>query len=455
MLHSGYPPSRKRAHISHLPRSESPEKARPALFDRVLRRSGASDISRRTFLTWMGATAALLTSGIPLVRASAAHAVKVGCVLPEKGPLAGEARSLVAGFELFMKERGREEPPVEIVRKDPGPSEENSLEALASLLVDKEVRFLIGPLSLEASEKAIHAVAGAEVIFFVSNPSVRLVAGEMCLSQSFRLCGNTYQCAQPLAPWAIKNIGLKAFLTGTDDWMENEQADFFALGIERGGGMFADRVMVPEGSGGFKEVFEEVRRTQPHFLFASFRDKHAQAFLKAFRNASPRLSQPIIGPCSLVEFPQQPSGEARNAVGLRTLTTIKNPKTIIDLIREKLDRRISHVSRAAEGYDIAQIICRAAKNSGEPSNDLSPTIKAIEEMKVEGFRGKVHFDKNHEAVLNMMVQEWELKDRALHPKIVDDLGPVASPDFGCGRVGFPKRPDMEPREPEQPDDDLE
>lgn len=455
MLHSRYPSGRKHTQVCDCPHPESPKKAQPAPHERALGGPWAVDISRRTFLTWMGVTAALLTGGVPHVRASEPRAAKVGFVLPEEGPLAGEARSLAAGFELFVREKGREAP-LEIVKKDPGPSEENTLEVLASLLMNKEVQFLIGPLSLGAAEKAVHAVAGTEVIFFVCNPSVRLVPGEMCLSQSFRLCGSTYQYGQPLAPWAVKNIGLKAFITGTDDWMGNEQADFFALGIEKGGGLFADRIMVPEGAaGGLREVIEAVRATNPDFLFASFRDKHAQAFLKAFRKASPGLRQPIIGPNSLVEFPQQLSGDTRNAVGLRTLTTIRDPKALTDLIREKLDKRISHVSRAAEGYDIAQIICRAVLNLQAETSDLSRLIKVIEDMEVEGFRGKVRFDKNHEAILNMMVQEWELRGRTLYPKIVDDLGPISSPDFGCGRVGFPKRPDADSREPEQAGDDSE
>jgi len=417
---------------------------------------GTTTLSRRDLLVWAAISAGALLLGGGAARAQKARLTKVGFVIPETGPLAGEARSLYAGFQLFLQERRNELPSLEILKKDPGPKEENALEVLTGLVMNEEVQFLVGPLSLKAATKAVHAVAEAKTILFVTNSSVRLVGGEMCLPQAFRVGGNTYQAAQPLAPWAVKHVGSKVFLTGEDDWLGNEQADFFAAGFERSGGMFVDRIMVGEGSPDIKELLTEIRKSKADFVFASFRDRRAAAFLKAFRNASPGLNHPIIGPESVVGFPPGQSSESKNCAGVRTLATMKDPQSLMTRIKQKLNREITHPARAAEGYDIADMICNAVRQTSEEKTDLASLIAALENVAIEGPRGKVTFDKNHEPLLNVMVREWVAKGRSVDPTIVADLGPVSSPDFGCGRVGFPRRPDQESKdEEEQGGDEVE
>ena len=376
--------------------------------------------------------------------------------MPENGPFAGEARSLYAGFQLFLQERGNELPSLEIVKKNPGEQEENALEVLTSLVVNEEVQFLVGPLSLKAAIKSIHAVAEAKTILFVANPSVRLVAGEMCLPQVFRVGANTYQESHPLAPWAVKEVGTKVFVTGEDNWLGNEQADFFAAGFERSGGTFVDRTMVGQGSPDIKELVAGIKESKAELVFASFRDQRAVEFLEACRTSSPPLRQPIIGPESLVGFPQKPSPEAKTWAGVRTLTTLKDPKGLIKRIKQKLNREVVYPTRAAEGYDTADMICSALRQTSEDTTDLTRLIGALENVVIDGPRGKISFDKNHEPIVSVMVREWVTKGASVDPSIVADLGQVTSPDFGCGRVGFPKRPEHESKdEEEQPAEEIE
>lgn len=407
-------------------------------------------VSRRTFLVQAGASVAMVIGGVTSVRAADRPSVKVGFILPESGPLAGEARSLISGFELFLKEQGQRAPSLKLLKKDPGPDEKKTLEALAALVMNKEVQFLVGPLSLEASEKTIHGMKGGKVVLFVTNPSVRLVAGEMCLPASFRLCANTYQRAHPIAPWAVKNVGLKAFITGSDDWLGNEQADFFASGFERAGGSFVDRLMLSNSAANTKGVVEAVHRGKPDFVFASFRAGQAVSFIRAFRGEPGRLSQPLIGPESLVDYPQTLDRQGKNAVGVKTLSTLKNPQAFTSRIKEKLNRDIADSARAAEGYDIANAICQAVRQTAEKTNELRGLIKVLEQLEIDGPRGVVRFDKNHEPILEVVVQEWKFKGGSLERDIVGNLGAITSPDFGCGRVGFPKRPELESEEEDQP-----
>ena len=85
--------------------------------------------------------------------------MKVGFILPQEGQMAAEAASLMAGFDFFMMEKGVNAPPLDLLKRDSGPKDEKTLEALAELVMNKEVQFLIGPPSLGGAEKAVHAVA--------------------------------------------------------------------------------------------------------------------------------------------------------------------------------------------------------------------------------------------------------------------------------------------------------
>jgi len=395
----------------------------------------------------MGAGASIATvllNGVSWAAPKASQTMKVGFILPEQGPLADGAKSLLWGFECFLKEKKFS--PLTILKKDSGPDGEKTLEALADLLMSKGAPFLIGPPSLEGAEKAIQGLANAGAILFVTNPSVRLVAGDMCLPSVFRMRPNSYQCAQPLAPWAVQNLGLKVFLTGSDDTEGNEKADFFAYGFEKAGGQFVDRIMTSTSDhGGLKRVLEAVSSSDASFVFASYSRKTAGTFLKA---AAPSLKQAIIGPESLTMFPATLAGAGSAATGVKTLTFLKSPVEFAAKVKKQTGHEPTDVAAAAEGYDIAQAICRVTEHDSAKRGDPGEVIKFLESMEIEGARGKISFDKNHEPVMEAMVREWGLSGKKPSQKIIAELGPTRSPDFGCGRVGYPRRPEREAAEEE-------
>ncbi|MCA1961697.1 MAG: penicillin-binding protein activator [Desulfomonile sp.] len=412
-------------------------------------------MDRRHFLMQAGAAALSMIGWRSTAFAQDRPAIKVGFILPQKGPHAPEAQAIIAGFELFLAEHPEDTAFIQIVRKDPGPDEERTLEKLAELLLDGSVKFLVGPLTEEASEKVVHGGVGGRLVTFVTNPAVRLVGGEMCLPEVFRIAENACQATQPLAPWALRNVGKKVFLVGTDNIVSNEKVDFFAHMFERSGGMFVDRLAVSNGAAKLKDLVEAIRKSPADFVFAAFRDKLAVEFVKAVRAAqtSPPLSRPILGPESLTEYPSTLSREGRAANGIRTLSAIQDPKDLVSRIKQRLNRDVTHASRAAQGYDAAAVIRQALRVTADQRPDLPVLISAVEGAEVDGARGKLRFDKNHEPILDMMVQEWEVKEKAPQRRIVAHLGPFASPDFGCGRVGFPPRPEGEPPENDRPEEE--
>ena len=407
-------------------------------------------ISRREFLMAAGAGAALLTSRFSISSADDQQRLRVGMIIPEQGPFAGEAKSLLSGFYLFLKEKGPDAANIEILKRDPGPEDAKAVEAVADLVMNKRVHVLIGPPSVGGSEKVIHGVEGANAILFVTNPSVRLVAGEFCFPGSFRVGANSYQAAHPLGPWALKNIGKRGFITGDDDTKGNEEADFFAYGFERSGGMFIDRMMVGARSGKTKTVLDAIAKSKPDFVFASFGGEQAAPFLKAYRTTTPDLPQPVIGPDSLTAFPRTLTDLGKNCTGVKTLTFMKSQEEFVGKIKKTLRREITDAVRAAEGYDLADIVSRMASLDIQ-QREPAELIRFVSQIEVVGPRGKLRFDNNHEPILEAAIQQWKPGGQGFKQEIIEDIGSVSSIDFGCGRVGFPKRPESEPAEEMQLD----
>lgn len=401
-------------------------------------------VSRRDFLVLSGSCLGLVLASRGQAFGGAARQIKVGFILSDQGPTSREAQAIVTGFEFFLKEK--ELGCIEILRADGGPTDDRTLEALTDLLVNRKVDFVVSPPSLDGAEKAVHGLSGKAAILFVTNPSVRLVGGEICLPTVFRLTPNTYQAAAPLAPWAIKNLGTKAFITGQDDAVGNEEADFFAHAFERAGGTFADRIMLAQGSGKIKPVLEAIEKSKPDFVFAAFRQKYGTDFIKALRTGSSQNSLPIVGPETLSGFPDYVSTLGKLLPHLNTLSCLKDPMNFVARVKEVTGDGVGHAERAAEGYDIAHMVYRAACSDYWDSKDVTSLVHFLEKLSIEGPRGTVVFDKNHEPILEFVVQEWRHSGKTFERKILENVGPFRSLDFGCGLVGFPKKNESEVQE---------
>jgi len=398
----------------------------------------------------VASTAGLVLSTLGLSHASQAAPpkLKIGFVLPESGPLAGEAASLFSGFQLFMNEHKADSARWEVLRRDSGPDDQKTLESLADLVMSREVHILVPPPTLGGSEKAVHAVSSAKIILLVTNASVRLVGGELCTPGSFRVCANNYQAAYPLASWALRNVGKRIFVTGQDDEQGNEQADYFAYGFDKAGGTFGDRAMLSEGFGKVQGIVEGIRKSDSDLIFAAFRGTAATEFLKDMREAAGPSGAPIIGPDSLTEFPRTASLAGEACKGIRTLTTLADPTALADRIRKSTGAKIASATRAAEGYDIGVIALHLARQADRWSTDFPSIASSLETFEFTGPRGTIKFDLNHEMVLGTMVQSWNMEGGRPSQEILAQLGPSRTPDFGCGRIGFPKKPETEATEEE-------
>lgn len=408
-----------------------------------------SSISRRTFLAHAGVCASLLVAGPSMAMSGERRGVDVGFMLPEQGPRAGEAFSFLSGFLLYLKDSESSSVRTAIHKSDPGEDEKTTLESLADLIGNKKVRFLVGPFSAPACERVIHGMGGMDVVLFVTNPSVKFVGGDLCTTNSFRIAPNTYQCSRPMAPWALLNVGKRAFITGKDALVENEQADFFAFGFERSGGTFVDRIMYSDDPESLDGVQARVATTETDCIFVADDAGSALPFLQKLHTASPELTAKVLGPPDLCGYPEIVHAAGSAASGVRTPAAKADPLKLTARIKSTLGRDITDAGRAMEGYNTAAVICRTAEALGSQAQSLDEIVKHLESNSFQGLERDIRFDANHEPIISPCVVKWKIDGTTVTREILDELGPVDPVDFGCGRIGFPDRPDIEFEEQEE------
>lgn len=403
--------------------------------------------NRREFLIGSGISILAMTIGIRNASGQAKQK-KIGFILPDKGPYADEAASLLAGFYAYYKGKGSLPAGLDLIKKSSGAGDEKTLESLTDLVVNNKVDFLITSPSLTAAEQILHGSASSDVVVFVTNPIVRLVSGEMCRDSVFRVCPNTYQLSEPSAPWALTNLGHKSFIITDESSEAQEFADFFAFGFERAGGVFVDRTAT--GAKGISSALERAAKSGAEFIFASF-TRDAPVFLESYKKTSSKM--PLLGPESLLKAPRVLSNGANIPGAVYSSTTLKGAAEFAANAAKLAGMPVKDVYAAATGFDIAGIINLAVKSDAD--REYRDIIKAIEGMTLEGPRGKISFDKNHEPVMDILLQKLEKAGTGLKQTIVADLGSCRTADFGCGRVGFPKKPESDIKEEETIWDDRE
>ncbi len=391
--------------------------------------------SRREFLISGFLSSALLLSGSAVWAKDPEERPKVGFIYPDSGEMEREAKSLMAGFDLFFHKHGP--CPVDVFKKPFQVNSDEIGETLEKWINDGKVRFIVLFAEVEQSEKAVRTCAAAQTILFIANRSVKLVSGEICNPNVFRVSANNYVMSEPLAPWAIQNCGTKVFITGENDAEGNERSDFFAFGFERAGGAFTDRVMLDGSAESVQSVLTSIANSETDFVFACFKDQSAENFLRAFGAQGPKHRKAVIGPETLTSFDVKKDERREIILKVPTLTNVLNPGSIKSKIIHLYGKMPLSVARASEGHDLGQIIYNLAKDQVLQTTDFETLIKYVADTKFNGLRGAFKFDKNHDAVVESWVTAWESQSGGVSQKVLASLGSSESLDFGCGKVGYP------------------
>jgi ABC-type branched-subunit amino acid transport system substrate-binding protein len=234
----------------------------------------------------------------------------------------------------------------------------------------------------------------------------------------------------------VEHLGQKVFVLAGPDQVANEQADFFAHAFEKAGGAFVDRLTVSPGAAAV--AVKAAAESGANVIYAALAGDQARDFLSAYTRNAAAAKIPLLGPESLAAFPKGFTGT------VRTLGSLKKPEELTSKIKQKLNVTPTHPVAAAEGYEIGMLIAAAVKGAG-PETKPPDVLAGLE---ITGPRGKLRFDKNHEPVFDVFVQAWSPAGGGYKFTIAKELGEADTPDFGCGKIGFPRRPDAEIKDDE-------
>jgi ABC-type branched-subunit amino acid transport system substrate-binding protein len=395
--------------------------------------------SRRVFL---GQALLLFASGAGLgsiTPAWASTVYKVGAATPKTGPDSKEALSFHAGVRLFLKENPEASEKIKLIVENTGPNGQKIIKTLTDLTINLKVNFLISSPNLDSSIQTIQAAKGSWITVMVTNPSARLVGGEMCNPSNFRATPNTYQESAILVPWAVKNVGLRVFITGEDEQSSNERADFFANECEASGAKFVDRIMLQKDHKNLKDILEAISNKEPDFVYASFKGKAAVEFIKGYRSPERKIKSTLLGPDCLTAYPGVLNKVKGLAEDIKTVTHLKTPSQLAQrLDNHGLGTDVIDIGWSAAGFDTMAVISHAIEKAGPKSAPGKEIAGIISKSSIEGSRGLLRFDANNEPVLKAYLQKWGVKDEGFRHTIVANLGENKSPDFGCGNIGFPK-----------------
>ncbi len=379
-------------------------------------------------------------SGEYSVSEAAATKYKLGVSMPKGSSAAIEADSFMAGLKLYFKENTKEAKKIDLILKSIKAGEsKDSLKALTDLTINEKVNFLISSTQLESSIQAAHITDKGEPLLMVTNPSVTLAGGEMCQPNIFRSVPNTYQESAILVPWAIKNVGLRTFITGADDQVSNEMGDFFARNCERSGAQFVDRIMLQKDKKNLNDILEAIVTGKPDFVYAAFKGQDAIDFIKGYKSKDRDIKAVLLGPSSLTAYPGVLNQIKELSADIKTVTYLKSPSKLAKRLEGNgFADEVYDISWSASGYDCAAIISEAISKfpgSIASGKDLS---KVMAKITVQGARGTIKYDPNRELILHARLQQWAPNNGGFQHTILEDFGENASPDFGCGNIGFPK-----------------
>ena len=229
----------------------------------------------------------LAAAGASLPGSLAAQTVKVGLINSYTGFVAQPADQGQKGFDLYVKEHGKELPPgvkIELLRRDDTSNPEVGKRLAQELIARDHVQLLTGivlspvaaaiaPLTAEAKVRMLLCIASAGVQIPRISPYVARV--------TFTL----WQQGYPIGKWAAEQ-GWKTAYTMVSDFIPGHDSEAsFTKGFTDGGGQIVGAVRMPPQNPDFVPFVQRIKDAKPDVAFFFVpADPQATSLIKAIRD---------------------------------------------------------------------------------------------------------------------------------------------------------------------------
>lgn len=371
-------------------------------------------ITRRTALKSIGTTIALTTSGVGfpgILRA--ADTVKIGFLAPLTGPVANLGINMRDTVQLAVEEvnaqggaGGRK---MELIIEDDQMSPKVTVDKIRRLIFKDKVDVIMG-LATGAEmipARAVSRKANQLMITFTTQDSFPPPCYKLQVNHGITI----NQFIDPLAEWAVKNLGKKIFFCGTDDIWSHNHAKRLKEMMEKLGGQFVGEEYFPYATQDFVPTIRRIKKAKPDALYVVLSDD-ISIIMRQLRDFG--VKTPIICPILNETYAEAVGDAAEGTIVCSTyFMSVDTPENKALLARMKLryPEQIkgrpgeTMVMAHAEGtYTAVYQYKLAIEMAG--SMDKEKVLKAITQVKFTSPQGPLVMAKNLHRAHNMRIARF-------------------------------------------------
>jgi len=197
--------------------------------------------------------------------------IKIGIIADLTGPFTTYGTSLSRSAQLAIKEineaGGIDGRQVEVIVEDIQTDVAATVDKARKLVQSDDVDLVMGPIGSDANDAAYQEVVqnGGKLLFYTET-----YEGGKCDELYFSFGAVPAQQIRPLIPILQAEYGTNAMLFGADYVWPRRSFEIAKPIIEEGGGAVVSELYLPLVAEDFSELVQEVRDTQPDYIFSLY-----------------------------------------------------------------------------------------------------------------------------------------------------------------------------------------
>src|SRR5947207_5602820 len=229
----------------------------------------------------------LAAAGASLPLSVAAQTVKVGLINSYTGFVAQPADQGQKGFDLYIKEHGKDLPPgvkIELLRRDDTSNPEIGKRLAQELITRDRVQLLTGVV-LSPVAAAVAAMTAEAKVPMLLDIAAAGAAIPRLSPYVVRISFTLWQQAYPIGKWAAEQ-GWRTGYTAVSDFIPGHDSEAsFSKGFTDGGGQIVGAVRIPPNNPDFAPFVQRIKDAKPDVVFIFVpAGTQATAMMKAIKD---------------------------------------------------------------------------------------------------------------------------------------------------------------------------
>ena len=353
--------------------------------------------------------AAIAASALLALPLNAADKIKVGYLSTLTGPISGISTDLKDGFDLVVARNGGKLGglPAEIVVGDDQQNPDTGKQVFDRMVKRDTVDVLTGVMFTNVMA-AVAPTAFSNKVFFVNaNVTSADFAGEKCNPFFFGSAMQVESMDEAMGKYVADKGYKRVFVLAPNFPAGREHLNGFKRMYKE---PLAGELYTKLGQLDYSVEIGQIRAAKPDAVFVFLFGNMAVNFIKQYHQAGLSEALPLFGSAHVFD------DDAIRAVGdpivgslnsshwSRDLDNVANRRFVADF--EKAYGRPPSIY-AAQGYDAAQLIDAAVRDSGGRIEDKAAFRAALRKANFESVRGPFAFNTNQSPVQNYYLRKIE------------------------------------------------